>query len=106
MTLKSKHKQEMDTSRRDFGKRFEECKKYYKNLQVVEKAKNEKEQSLLEKLNQVLQNSITEKESKIEDLKNEIERMKNESELVQKENISLRNKNKMLFQEGFHKYNR
>jgi len=102
--LKAKHEKEMDASRQDFAKRFEECKKYYKNLQGYDKAKNEKEQSLLEKLNQVLQNSITEKESKIEELKNEIAKMKNESRAVQKENVNLRHRNKMLFQYGWSFY--
>ena len=95
----------MDTCRQDFVNRFKECKKYYQNkiekLEGAEKAQVAKEHSLMERLNQVLQNSLTEKESKIEELKNENEKLKKESEVVYNENQSLRNKNRILFQASF-----
>ena len=94
---KAEKNAEIDTNRQDFAKRFEECKKYYQNkiqdLKGSEKAQVAKEQlqknniSLMEKLNQVLEKSVTEKESKIEEL--------------QKENQYLRNKNEELSQVRF-----
>ena len=65
-----------------------------------EKAQVAKEQlqknniSLMEKLNQVLEKSVTEKESKIEELRNELGK-------AQKENEYLRNKNQELSQVRF-----
>ena len=88
----------MNANRQDFAKRFQECKKYYQNkiqdLKGSEKAQVAKEHSLMEKLNQVLEKSVTEKESKIEDLRNELG-------LAQKENEFLRNKNQELSQVRF-----
>ena len=104
--LKAEHKKEMDACRQDFANRFDDCKKYYhnkiQNLKGAEKAQVAKEHSLMEKLNQVLQKSLTEKESKIEELKDEIAKIKNEREVVYNQNESLRNKNKMLYQARFH----
>ena len=104
--LKMEHKKEIDANRHDFAKRFEECKKYYHNriedLKGCEKAQVAKEFSLMEKLNQVLQTSMTEKESKIKEQKNEIDRTKHELNMSRKENQSLRNKNRVLYQVGFH----
>ena len=63
-----------------------------------EKAQVAKEHSLMEKLNQVLEKSVTDKESKIEELRNELG-------IAQKENEYLRNKNQELSQsngEEFH----
>ena len=48
----------------------------------------------MEKLNQVLEKSVTEKESKIEELRNELG-------MAQKENEFLRNKNQELSQVRF-----
>ena len=88
----------MDANRQNFAKRFEECKKYYQNkiqdLKGSEKAQVAKEHSLMEKLNQVLEKSVTEKESKIEELRNELGK-------AQKENQYLRNKNQELSQVRF-----
>ena len=104
--LKADHKREMEICRHDSANRFEECKKYYRNqiqaLKGTEKAQVEKEHLLMERLNQVLQKSLTEKESKIEELKNEIAKIQNEREVVYNQNESLRNKNKMLYQARFH----
>ena len=92
---KAEKNAEIDTNRQDFAKRFEECKKYYQNkiqdLKGSEKAQVAKEHSLMEKLNQVLEKSVTEKESKIEDLRNELG-------MAQKENECLRSKNQELSQ--------
>ena len=59
-----------------------------------EKAQVAKEHSLMEKLNQVLEKSVTEKESKIEELRNVLG-------MAQKENEYLRNKNQELSQVRF-----
>ena len=97
--LKVEHKKEIDANRQDFVKRFDDCKKYYHNkiedLKGSEKAQVAKEHSLLEELNQVLQKSMTEKESKIQEQKNELD-------MVRKENEYLKNRNQMLFKAGFH----
>ena len=88
----------MDANWQDFAKRFKECKNYYQNkiqdLKGSEKAQVAKEHSLMEKLNQVLEKSVTEKESKIEELRNELG-------VAQKENEYLRNKNEELSQVRF-----
>ena len=97
--LKVEHKKEIDANRQDFVKRFDDCKKYYHNkiedLKGSEKAQVAKEHFLLEELNQVLQKSMTEKESKIQEQKNELN-------MVRKENEYLKNRNQILFQAGFH----
>ena len=88
----------MDANRQNFAKRFQECKKYYQNkiqdLKGSEKAQVAKEHSLMEKLNQVLEKSVTEKESKIEELRNALG-------VAQKENEYLRNENQELSQVRF-----
>ena len=97
--FKAEKKAEMEANRQEFSKRFEECKKYYQNkiqdLKGSEKAQVAKEHSLMEKLNQVLEKSMTEKESKIEELRNELD-------MAQKQNESLQSRNQMLSQVGFH----
>ena len=96
----------MDASRQEFAKRFEECKKYYHNkiedLKGSEKAQVKKEHSLMETLNQVLQKSVDEKDSIIVEQKNVIDKARKELDMAQKENNSLRNRNQMLAQVGFH----
>ena len=100
--LKVEHKKEMDANRQDFAKRFEECKKYYHSKMQDsigrEKAQVAKEHSLLEELNQMLQKSMAEKESKIKEQKTEIVRTKHELDMARKQNEALRIKNRMLFE--------
>lgn len=63
-----------------------------------EKAQVAKEHSLLEELNQMLQKSMAEKESKIKEQKTEIVRTKHKLDMARKQNEALRIKNRMLFE--------
>ena len=78
--LKNAHKNDLQVMRQNFENKFEACKKYYYNKMEgqrgFEKAQVAKEHSLLEALNQVLQQRLNEKEAEIARQKDEISFLK------------------------------
>ena len=62
----------MQEMRKNFGRHFEACKQYYHQKMEEQKAQVAKEHALLETLNKVLQQRLSEKESEIEKQNDEI----------------------------------